>query len=328
MPPSSPPLRRSLLFWGIVLVDGALWVAAFTWQPPEVHSAPILAVNVWPGTETFIVARNSGRIPNQTINFVEISWSSSAMRAFANHALDAAVLTLNEALQLRELGQSMKVLAVIDESVGADALVGKPGISRMADLKGRKVAVEMRSAGQYLLGRALHEAGMSWQDVEMVPIIAPESALAFGELGVDAVATAEPWLTHLLKNGGTVLCDSSKFPGEMQRVLVVREDLVRKNAADLADLVNAHFETLPLHTQPAPVLKVLQQRETLTPVEWEAVFSKIRMVPRADQGKFLSGPGAQLKESLTIVHEHLKAYGMMEDAADWEIPLDDRFVVP
>ena len=104
----------------------------------------------------------------------------------------------------------------------------------------------MRSAGQYLLGRALHEAGMSWQDVEMVPIIAPESALAFGELGVDAVATAEPWLTHLLKNGGTVLCDSSKFPGEMQRVLVVREDLVRKNAADLADLVNAHFETLPL----------------------------------------------------------------------------------
>ena len=120
----------------------------------------------------------------------------------------------------------------------------------------------------------------------------------------------------------------SYYRNPVPKMTLLREGAPSPHSVITAETESGNFETLPLHTQPAPVLKVLQQRETLTPVEWEAVFSKIRMVPRADQGKFLSGPGAQLKESLTIVHEHLKAYGMMEDAADWEIPLDDRFVVP
>ena len=119
------PSRRGLYFLLFVGLDAVLWLAAFTWVPPKKVPAPILSVCVWPGTESLIVARETGLLPREKINFVEMSWSSASMRAFGNRAADVLVLSLSETLLLHELGNPFRVILAIDSSNGADAIISK-----------------------------------------------------------------------------------------------------------------------------------------------------------------------------------------------------------
>lgn len=315
-------------FWLLVIADVFFWGAAFSWKPPALRSAPIVAVSIWPSTETWIVARESGHLSAKSINFVEMSWSSSTMRAFGNHAVDAAILSLSEVLLLRDLGQPMRVMMAVDESVGADALVAKNGIAGVSALKGKRIGVEIRSAGHYLLGRALAEAGLTLQDVQLVPLILPETETAFEDLGVEAVVTAEPWLTRLLNRGGHVLFDSSRLPGEIRRVLIVRDEVATELTEPLKGLVKAHFEGLANRDWSGPVREGILRREGLTAAEFEATFGRVRLHDIEDQGRLLKAGPEGLEVDFERVLAQMRALGMVTGENGGGIPLDDSLFHP
>ncbi|MCB1093045.1 MAG: ABC transporter substrate-binding protein, partial [Verrucomicrobiae bacterium] len=297
-------------------------MAAFTWQPPAVVSAPIVAVNIWPSTETLIAARESGQLSRGEINFVEMAWSSSAMRALGNHAVDTAVLSLNEALLLQEFGNPFKVILVVDESNGADAILGRPGLTSIADLRGKKVGVEVRSAGHYLLSRALETSGLALGDVQIIPLVLPETETAFDELGVDAVVTAEPWLTHLKRKNLPVLFDSSQIPDEICRVLVARDDTLNLAAGALKKLVDAHFAWLDRSRWPADLAEGIHRRENLTTEEFSDTFSRIRQWSKEDQISLLGGETPDLRRMESAVLGHMKQSGLISsDTSSVELPI-------
>src|SRR5205823_2352214 len=61
------------------------------------------------------------------------------------------------------------ITTVIDESAGADKLVGKPEIATINDLKGKKIAFSQGSVSEYFLYYALSLAGLGPQDVAPDP---------------------------------------------------------------------------------------------------------------------------------------------------------------
>ena len=79
---------------------------------------------------------------------------------------------------------------VLDESVGADALMVREGIPDVSGLRGKAIGVDVRSAGAYLLANALEEAGMTMKDVELVQLIHSEMQVAVQAGRVDAVVVA------------------------------------------------------------------------------------------------------------------------------------------
>lgn len=323
------PSRRGLYFPLFVGLDAVLWLAAFTWSPPRIPAAPILAVNIWPGTESMIVARETGLLPREKVNFVEMSWSSASMRAFGNRAADVAVLSLSETILLHELGNPFRLILAIDRSDGADAIVGREGVSTILDLKGKKVGVEVRSAGHYLLSRALEEAGLTLKDIELIPLNLPESETAFAELGVDAVVTAEPWLTRIVKkNGSKVIYDSTRTPGEFIRVLVARGSTVDESRPALAGLVNAHFECLNPDLWPDEVFKGILRREGLPADEFNDSLSRITQFFRNDQEALLSGPEPGLMKNIKTVMGHMKSTGLISGAVTETIIIDDSLISP
>ncbi|WP_353807619.1 aliphatic sulfonate ABC transporter substrate-binding protein [Agromyces sp. SYSU T00194] len=66
----------------------------------------------------------------------------------------------------------------------SDRVVGQPGIETMEDLRGKTVAVPEGTSGDMILTLALQEAGMTKDDVELVPMepSAIVSALASGQV--------------------------------------------------------------------------------------------------------------------------------------------------
>ncbi len=334
--PRFPSRNRSpgrALFWWLVLLDLFLWGLAFIWSPSDVSQPPVVAVNVWPGSESFIAAREWGEISKQTINFVEFTWSSPAMRALGNRSVDAAVLSLSEVALLRDLKTPLRIMLVIDDSVGGDALVIKPGLEEVAtitQLKGRRIGVEIRSAGHYLLVRALADAGLTLSDVEVVPINLPESETAFVDFQVDVVATAEPWLTKLLTKGGRVLYDSKQTPGEFQRVLAVREEAASPNLRALRKMIDAHFGLIEKDWQDwhPPILAGIGRREGLSKPGLIEAMSRVRLHSRADQARLLGGERPELLPTFEKVAGALLAAGLMQGSSPPTVPVDGRLTQP
>ncbi|GGZ36687.1 lipoprotein [Streptomyces inusitatus] len=86
-------------------------------------------------------------------------------------------------IAVNQLGQADRVVA----------LPGK-GIRTIADLKGREVAVPEGTSGDMILTLALKKAGLTRQDVQVVPMAPPTAVAALASGKIDAAALWHPLL--------------------------------------------------------------------------------------------------------------------------------------
>jgi NitT/TauT family transport system substrate-binding protein len=112
-----------------------------------------------------------------------------------------------------------KIIAV--NTLGnADRVIAQPGIDSIQDLKGKKVAVPEGTSGEMILDLALDAAGMSPDDVQMVPMDPPTVVSAFGSgqvdgaglfyPAIDTIKQQVPDLVELAKDSD--FADSFAFP--------------------------------------------------------------------------------------------------------------------
>jgi sulfonate transport system substrate-binding protein len=107
-----------------------------------------------------------------------------------------------------------KVFAIEPEQPTNEGIIVSKdsGITSLADLKGKKIAVNEAGTGEYLALLALEQAGLSKDEVTLVNLQPPEAASAFGSGQVDAWATWSSF-TGLAEDemGGKMLIDGGEL---------------------------------------------------------------------------------------------------------------------
>lgn len=97
------------------------------------------------------------------------------------------------------------------------------GVRSMRDLRGKKIGVtQIGSTFHYNVGRYLEKEGMALGDVELVPLQAlPALNDALAARRVDAVATAEPFVSRLSSSGtGRIIVNTGDtFPWQIAAVM-------------------------------------------------------------------------------------------------------------
>lgn len=73
------------------------------------------------------------------------------MELLHKNKVDAAYLTLDEALYLKVNGVDISVVLVADTSVGADVFFSKPGIKTREQILGKTIAYEKNALGELML---------------------------------------------------------------------------------------------------------------------------------------------------------------------------------
>jgi NitT/TauT family transport system substrate-binding protein len=139
-------------------------------------------------------------------------------------------------------GVDSEVLVVGDYSNGNDGVCLVNG-KTFSDIKGRNVLIVQGSVSSYVLSRGLEKFGMKNSDVKEVNTSDSNIGATFASSGSKgACVTWNPILMNVrnLPNVSMVF-DSSKIPGEVQDLLVVRRDTPEpvKKA-----LVGAWYETM------------------------------------------------------------------------------------
>ncbi len=305
--------RNNRMRWLALLAAAVLLAIAAALPRPSQSEALKLALGLWPGVETLVVAREKGRLPKENVQLIAMTWPSAAMRAFGNGAVDAAVLTLDEVLRLREGGYDLRVMMVMDVSAGGDVVLGGADVRSPADLRGKRVGVDLRSSGRVLLQSALQSAGVSGRDVEMVPLNPSEVAAAMKERRVDAVVLAEPWATRLRRTGGNEVFDSRQLKWPMYRVLVASSRAVRSQRTELQRVMAAHFEASTVfHSNfEDPALTTVLRREGVSLEEFKDCMTRVKLIDR-EAGAHLMAPKGALEAHSAALEAWMCEVGLLE----------------
>lgn len=205
------------------------------------REAPLrVAAHPWIGYESLFLARDLGWLPAY-VHLQETLSASDSMQALREGRVDAAGLTLDELLRLRSEKLPLSMIAVLDVSAGADVVMAGPAIDSLADLKGRRIALEASAVGEIMLIKLLEAAEIRRHEVRLLSI-EPENQLAAWRKGeIDVAITYEPTASRLAEAGGHAIFDSRRVPETIFDVLAVRTELVRNRPAACEALLQAHF---------------------------------------------------------------------------------------
>ena len=132
-------------------------------------------------------------------------------------------------------------------------VVGKPlvdsgAVNSIADLKGRKIAINLRgSTLEYVLVRGLEQSGLTVNDVELVTIPGPEMQAAIANAAVDAAIVGSLNALPMIRNEVAVhlLADFDILPSGQGTVLAFGQRMLQPENREVAvRLLVAYFRAV------------------------------------------------------------------------------------
>jgi taurine transport system substrate-binding protein len=222
-------------------------------------------------------------------------------------------------VQLAELGSSPLAIGtsqgldiqlfMIAEGIGTgESLIAKAdsGITKLEDIKGKRVAVPVGSTAHYSLMGALSHAGIAEADVTIVNLPADQIASAWDTNQVDAAFIWEPVQNQILQTGTFIVgADQTAawgfptFDG-----WVVNKDFAAANAdamvafARTFDEMNKSYLADPAAWTPdSPQVKTIAEATGADPAQVPAILKGFTFIPLADQlgDAWMGGAAANMK---------------------------------
>ena len=256
------------------------------------HAAEPLKIGYsdWPGWVAWEVAIEKGWFKEAGVD-VEFEWFDyvASMDAFAAGQLDAVTMTNGDTLVTGATGAQGVMILINDYSNGNDMIVARPGIASAADLKGKKVGVEVGFVGHLLLLNALEKVGLTESDVELVNVPTNETPQVLASGDVDAIVAWQPSSGQALQQvpGSTAIATSADEPGLIYDVLAVNPASLASRKADWEKVVTVWYKTVDYildDATNADALSIMAARVGLTAQEY-APFLKGTKLLTLDEAK-------------------------------------------
>lgn len=239
--------RRSLLMLGAAAAAlAALPLSAFAQDLPATPETGAIKMGIepWLGYGQWHVADRKGLFKQVGLDDVEIinfNTDADINAALAAGQLQAGNIATHTAMNFIAAGLPLKIVALLDVSRTADAIISDGSVTSIADLKGRKVAYEEGTTSDILLNYALAQAGMSIADIEKVPMPASDAGAALIGGQVPVAVTYEPYLTLAMQQNPAVrmLYSAGENPGLISDVFVVRDEFLAEKPGQVVALLKA-----------------------------------------------------------------------------------------
>ncbi|MEM9824875.1 MAG: ABC transporter substrate-binding protein, partial [Bacteroidota bacterium] len=136
------------------------------------------------------------------------------------------------------------------------------GIDKVKDLVGKSVAVEEGFVGHFFLLYVLDQAGISPEEVKIIPMTTDQAGTAFLSGSVDVAVTWEPLLSSALsRKGAKVLVSSADVEPILADALFLSEAFLESKPLEAKNLVQALLEANELWLkQPGKYTEFISQK--------------------------------------------------------------------
>lgn len=239
---------------------------------------------------------------------IEIKWyeleGPATIEALAAKSIDIATsLNYVSAIISKANGNDIKIISSYSRFPEAIGLVARidSGVSSVADLKGKKIAFQQGTMLHEMFIRALEQAGLTEDDLEVVGMPSPEAANALLQGHVQAAILPDPLMMNVISSqkaklvltaqdlilGQAVIAARTdfleKYPQLAERFLSVHQQILDWAAKNKDEVINLAAQT---NQMPAPAVEKLYPKFDFSMSIDDDNISKLK-----ESAEFLKGKG-------------------------------------
>jgi NitT/TauT family transport system substrate-binding protein len=288
-----------------------------------------IGISGWTGFAPLTLAKEAGIFKKNgldvTINKIP---QKDRHLAIASGAIQCAATTVETWIVWNANGVATTQIFQLDKSFGADGMVVKPTIVRIADLKGKTVAADAPGTATYFtLAWMLKKNGLSLKDVTVVNLApqAAANAMIAGTAQIDAAMTYEPFLSAVRAKpeAGKIIATTLDYPMVMDTFGCTPKFLAENPKAAQA-LADSYFQALEMiKADPQKAFTIMGADVKQTAEAFEASQKYLRWQDKAANQKFFAGEHAAFSKEAA---ELLLEAGIIKQLPDMSKLADTKFI--
>jgi NitT/TauT family transport system substrate-binding protein len=288
-----------------------------------------IGMSGWTGFAPLTLAKEAGIFKK---NGLDVSIKKIPQKdrhlAIMSGDIQCAATTVETWIAWNAAGVATTQIFQLDKSYGADGMVVKPTIVRIADLKGKTVAADAPGTATYFtLAWMLKKNGLSIKDVNVVNLApqAAANAMIAGTAQIDAGMTYEPFLSAVRAKpeAGKIIATTLDYPMIMDTFGCTPKFLSENPKAAQA-LTDSYFQALEMIKSDPKKSFEIMGADVKQPAEaFEASQKYLRWQDKAANQKFFAGEHAQFSKEAA---ELLLETGIIKQLPDMSKLADTRFI--
>lgn len=305
-------------------------LAAAACAAASAQDTPVaIAISGWTGFAPLTLAKEAGIFKKNGLD-VAIKKIPQKDRhlAIASGDVQCAATTVETWVVWNAAGVATTQIFQLDKSYGADGMVVRNQIQKIADLKGKTVAASAPGTAPYFtLAWFLKKNGLSVKDVKIVTLEPQAAANAFvssaGDL--DAAMTYEPYLSTVRAKpeAGKIIATTLDYPMVMD-TFGCTPKFLKDNPKAAQALANSYFEAVDMiKREPKKSFEIMGADVKQTAEQFEKSQAYLRWQDKAANQKFFAGEHAQFtKEAADLLLEA----GIIKQIPDLKSLADTSFI--
>jgi NitT/TauT family transport system substrate-binding protein len=321
-------LKEKLMQKSLIALASA--AALFSASLASAQETPVaIGISGWTGFAPLTLAKEAGIFKKHGLD-VTIKKIPQKDRhlVLASGDIQCAATTVETWIVWNANGVATTQIFQLDKSYGADGMVVKPSITKVADLKGKTVAASAPGTSPYfMLAWILKKNGLSVKDVKVVNLEPQAAANAFvaGTSELDAGMTYEPYLSAVRAKpeAGKIIATTLDYPMVMDTFGCTPKFLAENPKAAKA-LADGYFEALDMiKAEPKKSFEIMGADVKSTGEQFEKSQAYLRWQDRAANQKFFTGEHAMFSKE---AGELLLEAGIIKQLPDMSKLADTRFI--
>jgi NitT/TauT family transport system substrate-binding protein len=316
-------MKRSVVAVIAVVIFVALGVAPVPAQETKVT----IAMSGWTGFAPLTLAEKGGLFKRHGVEpAIKFIPQKDRHLAIASGDVQCAATTVETWIVWNANGVATKQVVQLDKSYGADGMVVRKEIGKIADLRGKTVAASAPGTAPYFtLAWFLKKNGLTVKDVKVVNLEPGPAAQAFIAGQNDAAMTYEPYLSSVREkpDAGKIIATTLDYPMVMD-TFGCTPKFIQEQPRAVQGMVNAYFDALDMIKQePKKSFEIMGAAVKQTGEQFEKSQSYLRWQDREANKKFFAGDiQAFSKEAADLLLE----LGIIKTVPDTSSIVDTRFI--
>jgi NitT/TauT family transport system substrate-binding protein len=310
----------------VALVVVALVVVSFVPVPAQ-DSKVTIAMSGWTGFAPLSLAEKAGLFKKHgvdaTIKFIP---QKDRHLAIASGDVACAATTVETWIVWNANGVATRQVVQLDKSYGADGMVVRKEIGKIADLRGKTVAASAPGTAPYFtLAWFLKKNGLSVKDVKVVNLEPGPAAQAFIAGQNDAAMTYEPYLSSVREKpeAGKIIATTLDYPMIMD-TFGCTPKFIQEQPKLVQGMVNGYFDALDMIKQePKKSFEIMGSAVKQTGEQFEKSQSYLRWQDREANKKFFAG---EIQAFSKDAAELLLELSIIKSVPDTNAIIDTRFI--
>ncbi len=194
-----------------------------------------MGLYIWSGNTPLYYAKDSGMFVDESLDVEQINFEDNKKKVelWEQGKLDTINVTLDKAIELHSKISDLRIVKILNRSVGGDALVSQSHIQSVTELRGKTVGLEKGSVAEFFLSYILQKEKMTLDDIKIKDMQCSEIGAAIIAGNVEAGIIWEPWLEKALELSNINILKTTKDYPVLYDVLIVKNKLLQQKNKEI-----------------------------------------------------------------------------------------------